>query len=232
MADKVQAIDDAGRQARTSDESVRPAESEVGADLAVKTYFIVGLGNPGLRYENTPHNIGFLVVDRLAGRNNIKIRNNEGVTLTGKGLIRGREVILAKPQTFMNRSGVSVKAVMQNRKLTNRDLVLVYDDIDLPWTGLRIRKKGSAGGHNGVKSVISEIGTDWFARIRVGIHPGHEVEDTATYDLAPFERGLKEGLDEVLTYSAEALEFIIADGAIQAMTKFNRRAKGSKDEEE
>jgi PTH1 family peptidyl-tRNA hydrolase len=197
-----------------------------------RVYFVVGLGNPGLRYENTPHNMGFLVVDKLAERHGIRIRNNEGVTLTGTGKIAGREVVIAKPQTFMNRSGLSVKAVMQNRKLTNRDLILVYDDIDLPWTGLRIRKKGSSGGHNGVKSVITEIGTDWFARVRVGIHPGHEVADTATYDLAPLEKTLKEDLDETLTYAAEAIESIIAGGAIQAMSKFNRRARGSKDEEE
>lgn len=197
-----------------------------------RVYFVVGLGNPGLRYENTPHNIGFLVVDKLAERHGIRVRNNEGVTLTGSGKITGRDVVLAKPQTFMNRSGLSVKAVMQNRKLTNRDLILVYDDIDLPWTGLRIRKKGSSGGHNGVKSVIAELGTDWFARVRVGIHPGHEVADTATYDLAPLERTLKQDLDETLTYAAEAVESIITGGAVQAMSKFNRRARGSKDEEE
>lgn len=197
-----------------------------------RMYCVVGLGNPGLRYENTPHNIGFLVIDRLAARNGIRVNSNEGVTLTGRGMITGREVILAKPQTFMNRSGLSVKAVMQSRKLTNRDLILVYDDIDLPWTGLRIRKKGSAGGHNGVKSVIAELGSDWFARTRVGIHPGHEVDDTATYDLAPLERAMKQDLDEMLTYAAEAIESIITEGAIQAMTKFNRRARGLKDEEE
>jgi PTH1 family peptidyl-tRNA hydrolase len=218
MADNVQAID----------ESLRPEPLEEGA----RTYFIVGLGNPGLRYEYTPHNIGFLVIDRLAERNGVSVLNNEGVTVTGKGRIHGKEVILAKPQTFMNRSGASVKAMIQNRKLSNRDLILVYDDIDLPWTGLRIRKKGSSGGHNGVKSVISEIGTDWFSRVRVGIHPGHEVEDTAVYDLAPFERRLRESLDEVLTYAAEAVESIVADGAIQAMAKYNRRAKGLTDEEE
>jgi PTH1 family peptidyl-tRNA hydrolase len=176
--------------------------------------------------------MGFLVIDKLAERHRIRVRNNEGVTLTGTGTIAGREVVLAKPQTFMNRSGLSVKAVMHNRKLTNRDLILVYDDIDLPWTGLRIRKKGSSGGHNGVKSVIAEIGTDWFARVRVGIHPGHEVTDTAAYDLAPLEPALKEDLDETLTYACEAIESIIAGGAIQAMSKFNRRARGSKDEEE
>ena len=197
-----------------------------------RVYCVVGLGNPGSRYKNTPHNLGFLVMDRLAERNGIKVRNNEGVTLTGKGQISGREVVLAKPQTFMNRSGMSVKGILQSRRLTNRDLIVVYDDIDLPWTALRIKKKGSSGGHNGMNSIIAEVGTDWFARVRVGIHPGHEIEDTATYDLAPFERGLKEGLDEMLTYAAEAIESIIADGAIQAMTKFNRRAKGLKDEEE
>ncbi len=132
----------------------------------------------------------------------------------------------------MNRSGTSVKAVMQNRRLTNKDLILVYDDIDLPWTALRIKKKGSAGGHNGVKSVISEIRTDWFARVRLGIHPGKEIEDAAQYVLAPLERALKEDLDEMLTYAAEAIEFIIAEGAIRAMTKFNRRARGLQDEEE
>jgi PTH1 family peptidyl-tRNA hydrolase len=216
-------------EAVQEDSEVITGNNELSAG---RVYFVVGLGNPGLRYENTPHNMGFLVVDKLGERHGIRIRNNEGVTLTGAGKIGGRDVVLAKPQTFMNRSGLSVKAVMQSRKLTNRDLILVYDDIDLPWTGLRIRKKGSAGGHNGVKSVIAEISTDWFARVRVGIHPGHEVEDTATYDLAPLEQALKQDLDETLTYAAEAIESIIAGGAIQAMSKFNRRARGSKDEEE
>jgi PTH1 family peptidyl-tRNA hydrolase len=209
-----------------TEQSIPPA-----VDPGVRTYFIVGLGNPGLRYENTPHNLGFLVIDRLAERNGIRVRSNEGVTLAGSGKIGGRTVLLAKPQTFMNRSGMSVKAIMQNRKLTHRDLVLVYDDVDLPWTALRIKKKGTAGGHNGVKSVISEIGTDWFARVRLGVHPGHELEDTSQYVLAPFERTLKEEMDEMLTYAAEAIESIIAEGAIQAMTKFNRRARGLIDEE-
>ena len=202
------------------------------AEPNVHTYFVVGLGNPGPRYEQTPHNLGFLVVERLAERNGIRVRSNEGVTLTGTGKIRERNVLLAKPQTFMNRSGASVRAIMQNRKLTNRDLILVYDDIDLPWTALRIKKKGSAGGHNGVKSVISEISTDWFARVRLGIHPGAEVDDTAQYVLAPFSRALNEDLDEMLTYAAEAIESIVAEGALQAMAKFNRRARGLKDEEE
>ena len=222
MADKIQAINAAPRSA------VLGAEEDLGS----RNYLVVGLGNPGPRYENTPHNIGFLVIDRLAERNGMQVRNTAASALTAKGAIHGKQVILAKPQTFMNRSGVSVKALMQDRDLTSRDLILVYDDIDLSWTALRIKKKGSSGGHNGIKSVIAEVGTDWFTRVRVGIHPNHEVEDTATYDLAPFERRLKEGLDEMLTYAAEAIESIIADGAIQSMAKFNRRAKGLKDEEE
>jgi peptidyl-tRNA hydrolase, PTH1 family len=230
MAQKVQAIDN---QARTGDlENHLENYLENHEPERARVYCVVGLGNPGTRYENTPHNLGFLVIDRLAERNGMKVRSNEGVTLTGKGQVGGRDVVLAKPLTFMNRSGMSVKTLLQSRRLTNRDLIVVYDDIDLPWMALRIKKKGSSGGHNGMKSIIAEVGTDWFARVRVGIHPGHEVEDTATYDLAPFERGLKEGLDEMLSYAAEAVESIIADGAIQAMTKFNRRAKRLKDEEE
>jgi peptidyl-tRNA hydrolase, PTH1 family len=213
-------------------ELISEGRSEPIAEPGVQTHLIVGLGNPGSRYEQTPHNLGFLVIDRLAERNGIRIRNNEGPTLTGAGKIAGRDVVLAKPQTFMNRSGTSVKAVIQSRRLSNKDLILVYDDIDLPWTSLRIKKKGSAGGHNGVKSVISEIATDSFARVRLGIHPGTGIEDTAQYVLAPFSRVFKEDLDEMLTYAAEAIESIIAEGAIQAMTKFNRRARGLKDEEE
>lgn len=221
MAEKVRVINQA-----------EPAEIETPAELRTRKYIIAGLGNPGARYENTPHNIGFLVIDRLAERHGVSVRNNEGITLTGKGTIGGNEVVLAKPLTFMNRSGASVKSLLQARRLGHKDLIIVYDDIDLPWTALRIKKKGSSGGHNGIKSIISEVGTDWFTRVRVGIHPGHVVEDTAAYDLAPFERRLAEGLDEMLTYTAEAIESIIADGAIKAMTKFNRRAKGLQDEEE
>lgn len=230
MAEEVESVVPAG--VSVAGRRVETETSDTIVEPGVRTYFIVGLGNPGLRYERTPHNIGFMVLDRLAERNGIRIRNNEGVTLTGTGRIRGREVVLAKPQTFMNRSGASAKAVMQSRRLTNKDLVLVYDDIDLPWTALRIKKKGSAGGHNGVKSVIAEMRTDWFARVRIGIRPDHEVEDTAEYVLAPFERALKEGLDEILTYAAEAVESIVAEGAIKSMTRFNRRAGGIKDEEE
>jgi PTH1 family peptidyl-tRNA hydrolase len=231
MPEEIESVDPAGRSVPVG-QAEREEPPDGMAEPGVRTYFIVGLGNPGLRYENTPHNIGFMVLDRLAERNGIRIRSNEGVTLTGTGKICGRDVVLAKPQTFMNRSGASAKAVMQNRRLSHKDLVLVYDDIDLPWTALRIKKKGSAGGHNGVKSVIAEMRTDWFVRVRIGIRPDHEIEDTAQYVLAPLERALKVDLDEVLTYAAEAIESIVAEGAIKSMTRFNRRARGLKDEEE
>jgi peptidyl-tRNA hydrolase, PTH1 family len=208
------------------------ASREPVTGSALARFFVVGLGNPGVRYEDTPHNLGFLALDRLAERNGTRIRNNEGTILTGKAVIAGHEVVLAKPQTFMNRSGTGVKSVMDKRRFTNRDLILVYDDIDLPWAALRIKEKGSAGGHNGVKSVISETGTDTFARVRIGARPDHDIRDAAQYVLAPFERALKQDLDEMLTYVAEAIESIIAEGAVKAMTKFNRRTRGVQDEEE
>ena len=162
----------------------------------------------------------------LAARHNIRVTRPECLALAGPGEISGKPVLLAKPQTFMNLSGTSVKPLMAKHEILPENLVLVYDYLDLPWGNIRVRPKGSPGSHNGVKSVIAEMGTDSFTRVRVGIHPDHLVEDTAGYDLAPFERGLKQGLDEMLTYAAEAIESIIADGAIKAMTKFNRRGKG------
>ena len=193
---------------------------------------IVGLGNPGPQYKWTRHNLGFLVVEQLAESLGASFTKEKHQGLLCEAATGGTRLLLIKPLTFMNRSGASAKAVMQNRRLSHKDLVLVYDDIDLPWTALRIKKKGSAGGHNGVKSVIAELRTDWFARVRIGTRPNHEVTDTAQYVLAPFEPALKEDLDEMLTYAAEAVESIVAEGAIKSMARFNRRARGLKDEEE
>jgi len=137
---------------------------------------VAGLGNPGIRYEATPHNIGFRIVDELAQRHAIRITKNEGAALTGSGRIREKGVLLVKPQTFMNNSGTGIKAVLDYRNLTNRDLIVVYDELDLPWTALRIKISGSAAGHNGVKSIIGALKTEVFTRVRVGIHPGHPVE--------------------------------------------------------
>ena len=152
---------------------------------------IVGLGNPGIRYEYTPHNIGFAVLDELAQRHGIRIKQNEGVALTGAGKIKDRNVVLVKPQTFMNNSGAGVNAILKSRMLNSRDLVLVYDELDLPWTGLRIKKKGSAAGHNGVKSVIAALRSDYFTRVRVGIHPGRPIDDAAGICPCAFSEGLE-----------------------------------------
>jgi len=184
-----------------------------------------------VRYQDTPHNLGFRVVDELAKRYFIRISRNEGIALTGNGKIRDNDVLLVKPQTFMNNSGAGIHGVLKSRRMTNKDLIVVYDELDLPWTALRIKKSGSAAGHNGVKSIIAALKTDVFTRVRVGIRPQHPVDDAAAYVLAPFERELKEDVSEVVTYTADAIEFIVAEGAIRAMAKFNRRARGIQEEE-
>jgi peptidyl-tRNA hydrolase, PTH1 family len=209
-----------------------PTEGELPEGDPGRVYCLVGLGNPGLRYENTPHNIGFAVVDELAKRYGIRVVNNEGVAITGEGQIAGRSALLVKPQTFMNDSGGGVRAVLKSHNLGKKDLVVIHDEIDLMWTGLRIKKKGSAAGHNGVRSLIAAMHSDWFTRVRVGVRPNHEVEDAAIYVLAHWERAMKDEVNEMIGYAADAVEFIIAEGAIKAMTKFNRRARGLQEEEE
>ncbi len=141
-------------------------------------------------------------------------------------------MVLVKPQTFMNHSGAGIGAVLKYRNLTNRDLIVVYDELDLPWTALRIKKNGSAAGHNGVKSIIAALKTDVFTRVRVGIRPDHPSRDAAEYVLAPLEREMKEEVEEVVSYTADAVESIVAEGAEKAMAKFNRRARGIQEEEE
>jgi PTH1 family peptidyl-tRNA hydrolase len=140
-------------------------------------------------------------------------------------------VVLVKPQTFMNLSGAGIGPVLKYRNLTNHELIVVYDELDLPWTALRIKRNGSAAGHNGVKSIIAALKTDVFIRVRVGIRPDHPIHDAAEYVLAPFERSMKQDVDEVVSYTADAVESIVAEGANRAMAKFNRRAQGIQEEE-
>jgi PTH1 family peptidyl-tRNA hydrolase len=195
-------------------------------------WLIVGLGNPGPEYERTQHNLGFLVMDRLGERNSIRITRHDSKALTGTGSIAGQDVILAKPQTFMNLSGPSIKALADKHGVEVSQIVLVYDELDLPWTGVRIRPKGSAAGNHGVESVIKSLGTQDFPRIRLGIHPGHPVKDGAQYVLSPFRKAQLQDLDELLDHAAGAVESIIAEGVEMSMTKFNRRARGLNKEEE
>jgi PTH1 family peptidyl-tRNA hydrolase len=197
-----------------------------------KTWLIAGLGNPGPEYEMTFHNLGFLTVDRLAERHGVRVTRKEGAALTGLGRIGDSSVVLAKPQTYMNRSGPSVKALLEKYELGTENLMLVYDELALDWAALRIRPKGSSAGHNGVESVIQSLGTSDFARVRLGIRPDHPIGDGAKFVLSPIRRAQWEELDELLDRGAQAVESIIAEGAEKAMTKFNRRAQGSESEEQ
>lgn len=194
-------------------------------------WLITGLGNPGPEYEHTYHNLGFLAIDRLAERNGIRVTRSDSKALLGLGAIGSQAVLLAKPQTFMNLSGTSVKALLEKHEVEPERLIVLYDDLDLPWTGLRIRPKGSAGGHNGIIDVIRRLGTQDFPRIRMGIDPGRP-RDGKEFVLSPIKKAQAQDLDELLDHAAAATESILAEGVEMAMTKFNRRARGLTQEEE
>ena len=194
---------------------------------------VAGLGNPGEQYAATPHNLGFLVVDALAARHSIRLSRFECQAVIGQGTIKGKSVVLAKPQTFMNLSGVSVKPLLLKNEVEPKDLILVYDELALPWGSLRVRPNGSAAGHNGVQNVIDVLGTQEFPRVRLGVHPGHQLTAGrgADYLLSRFSRQQNETLEEFVGLAADATESIIAEGVSLSMTRFNRRAPGIKEEE-
>ena len=194
-------------------------------------FLVAGLGNPGEEYESTPHNLGFLTIDRLAERHGIRVTRKDSRALVGVGEIDGQEVMLAKPQTFMNLSGASLAPLMEKHSIGREQLVVVYDELDLPWMALRIKPKGSAAGHKGMKSVIGSLGSSDILRVRLGIHPGHPIRSGVDFVLAPFGRSQKKELDELTGYAADAVRSIIAEGVAMAMTKFNRRAPGLKEDE-
>jgi PTH1 family peptidyl-tRNA hydrolase len=198
-------------------------------------FLVVGLGNPGEEYEFTPHNLGFLVVDRLAESNTVRVSRKENMSLVGLGSIRGKRVALAKPQTYMNVSGPAVKGLLDRYGLTPGQLVVVYDELDLPWGTLRIRPKGSAAGHNGIKSLIGSLGTSDFARVRLGIDRpgrGRRAGEGARFVLGRFGRAQKQEMEEAVARGADAVESIIAEGVEKSMAVFNRRAQGLQEEEE
>jgi len=194
-------------------------------------FLIVGLGNPGEEYENTPHNLGFMVIDRLAESNAIRVVRKENMSQVGLGAIKAKQVALAKPQTYMNLSGPSAKGLLERYELKPDRLILVYDELDLPWGSLKIKPKGSAAGHKGAKSVIAALGTSEFVRVRIGIDPGNSV-DGESFVLRPFKKSQKQEVDDAVTRGAEAVESIIAEGVEKSMTVFNRRAPGLNEEEE
>jgi PTH1 family peptidyl-tRNA hydrolase len=184
---------------------------------------IVGLGNPGPEYQWTPHNLGFLAVDEIANRAGIRVERPEAKALVGRGKFAGEEIILAKPQTYMNLSGISVRDVLEKYELSPEDLLVLYDERDLPWGMIRIGERGSPGTHNGAKSVTSALGTQEFARLRLGCGPDHPVSDLAAYVLRPMKKGDLEIAAEMIAEAAGAVEVIQKQGIAAAMNRFNRR---------
>ena len=194
-------------------------------------FLVAGLGNPGEEYAATPHNMGFLVADRLAARHSIRMSRRECQALVGQGTIAGKPVLLAKPQTYMNLSGIAVKSLLEKNELASSDLIAIYDDLDLPWGVLRIRPKGSPAGHNGAKDLTAKLGTQEFIRIRLGAHPGSPLPSGKDYLLSRFSRRQTETLDAFIDFAADAAESIIAEGVEVSMTRFNGRAPGLTPEE-
>src|SRR6266850_1414762 len=182
-------------------------------------FLVAGLGNPGEEYALSPHNLGFMVVDRLAERHGIRITRRDSRALVGVGEIDGQQVMLAKPQTYMNLSGTSLAPLIEKHGIELDRVVVVYDELDLPWMAVKIKPKGSAAGHNGMKSVIQSLKTSEIVRMRLGIHPGHPLSSGADFVLAPMKRSQRKDLEELVDLGAGAVQSIIAEGVEKAMTR-------------
>jgi PTH1 family peptidyl-tRNA hydrolase len=185
---------------------------------------IVGLGNPGEQYELTPHNLGFLVVDRIADEQKVEIRNRQCRALTARTIIGQEQVVLAKPETFMNLSGLAVRELISKLEIVpETDLIVIQDELDLPFGILRVHRNRSSAGHNGIESIIDSLGTKDFVRIRIGVAPEHKVEDGKEYLLSPMQRAQLKVLDPIIADAAEAATMIVKEGPAVAMQRFNRR---------
>lgn len=193
---------------------------------------IVGLGNPGIEYQFTPHNIGFLAVDRIAEQCGVTIDNRHCKALTARARIGKEEILLAKPETYMNLSGLSVQELSRKYEVDpQKDLIVIYDELDLPLGSIRIRERGSSAGHNGMQSIINAAGTQEILRIRLGIGPDHPVKDGARYVLGQFKKSQLVALDEMLETAAQAVNVILNEGNGPAMNRFNRKNKPDEPEE-
>jgi PTH1 family peptidyl-tRNA hydrolase len=185
---------------------------------------IVGLGNPGEEYERTPHNLGFLVVDRIASERGVEIKNRQCRALTGRIQVGDEPVLLAKPDTYMNLSGLSVRElVAEYDAKSETDLIVIQDELDFPLGTLRIHTRRSSAGHNGIESIIGALGTQDFLRIRMGVAPERKVEDGEKYLLAPFRKADLAVVDGMLDTAADAVKAILTEGAAAAMNRFNRK---------
>jgi PTH1 family peptidyl-tRNA hydrolase len=184
---------------------------------------IVGLGNPDPEYQWTPHNLGFMAVDELANRGGIRVERPEGKALVGKGKIAGEDILLAKPQTYMNLSGISVRELLEKYELGPADLLVMWDEVQLPFGTIRIDRKGSGGSHNGANSVISAVGTQEFSRIRLGCGPDHPLSSRKEFVLRPMKKSELAEAAEMVGKAGDAVEIILAKGIEPAMNIFNRR---------
>ncbi|MBS4534680.1 aminoacyl-tRNA hydrolase [Clostridium sp. D2Q-14] len=184
-------------------------------------YAVIGLGNPGKKYNGTRHNVGFDVIDYLSQRNNVKMTKLKHQSVYGEFNINGEKVILVKPQTYMNNSGISVRSIVDYYKIDIEDVIIIYDDIDIDVGVLRIRKKGSAGSHNGMKSIIYHLQRDDFPRIRIGIGRPQENEDLVDYVLKKFSKDDREEIDDTIVRAAKAVEETIKTDIDKAMNLYN-----------
>lgn len=192
---------------------------------------IVGLGNPGIEYQFTPHNMGFLAVDRIAEQHGVRVSNRQCRALTGKAVIADHQVLLAKPETYMNLSGMSVRELVREHAVdVAQDLIVIYDELDLPLGVVRIRQRGSSAGHNGMESIIGALGSEEFVRMRLGIGPDHPVKDGARYVLGQFKKSQYAAVDQELDTAAEAVKMILGEGVAKAMSRFNRRPEAPEEE--
>jgi PTH1 family peptidyl-tRNA hydrolase len=190
---------------------------------------IVGLGNPGPEYQWTPHNLGFLAVDELANRGGIRVERPEAKALVGLGKLAGQEIILAKPQTYMNLSGISVRELLEKYELGAQDVLAMWDEVQLPWGAIRIHSEGSAGSHNGAASLISSLGTPAIARLRLGCGPEHPLSSRKEYVLRPMKKPELEVAAEMIADASDAVELMLKKGIEAAMGKYNRRERQDED---
>ena len=191
---------------------------------------IVGLGNPGIEYQFTPHNLGFLAIDRIAGSLGVEVRNRQCRALTARAIVADQMVLLAKPETFMNLSGVAVRELIQEYDpKPESDLIVIQDELDFPLGTLRIHTRRSSAGHNGIESIIGALGSQDFLRIRMGVAPERKVGDGAEYLLSPMKKKELEVVDGMLDTAEEAVKMILKEGPAAAMNRFNRKEEGTRD---
>jgi len=194
---------------------------------------IVGLGNPGIEYQFTPHNIGFLAVDRIAEQCGVMVDNRHAKALTGRTRIGNEEVLLAKPETYMNHSGMSVRDLVDKHEVNaEKDLIVIYDELDLPLGMIRIRARGSSAGHNGMQSIINALQTEEVQRMRLGVAPDDPAKGGARYILGQFRKSQLARVDEVLDLAAQAVNVIINEGIATAMNRFNRKNKPEEEDKD